>query len=72
MPRLALLEGTVGDFIDDVQKNKNTRAKKDRDIILLTAFLQTKGESRNVEEISPANIDDFLSVFILSVLTKEG
>ena len=40
MPRFTLLEGTVDDFIDD-QENKNTRAKTDRDIILLKAFLQT-------------------------------
>ena len=42
MPRFALLEGTVDDFIDE-QENKNMRAKTDRDIILLKTFLQTKG-----------------------------
>ena len=71
MPWFALLQGTVDDFIDD-QENKNTRAKTNRDIILLKTFLQTKGESKNVEEIPPANLDDFLSEFILTVRTKEG
>ena len=71
MPRFALLEGTVDDFIDD-QENKNTRTKIDRDIILLKTFLQTKGESRNVEKISPAKLDELLSEFILTVRTKEG
>ena len=42
MPKFALLEGTVDDFIDE-QENKNMRAKTDRDIILLKTFLQTKG-----------------------------
>ena len=46
----------MDDFIDD-QKNKNTRAKTGRDIILLKTFLQTKDESRNVEEIPPADLD---------------
>ena len=71
IPRFALHEGTMDDFIDD-QENKNTRAKTDRDIILLKTFLQTKGESRNVEEIPPANLDDFLSEFILNLRAKEG
>ena len=67
MLRFPLLEGTVNDFIDD-QENKTTRAKTDGYIILLKPFLQTKGESsRNVEEIPPANLDEFLSEFILTV-----
>ena len=41
--RFTLLEGKVDDFIND-QVNKNTRAKTDRDIILLKAFLQTNVE----------------------------
>ena len=66
MPRFTLLEETVDDFIDN-QENKNTRAKTDRDIILLRKFLQTKGESRNVVEIPPANLDEFLSEFIFTL-----
>ena len=38
LPRFALLEGTIDDFIDD-QENKNTTAKTDRDIILWKSFL---------------------------------
>lgn len=36
--RVALLGGKIDDFIDG-QENKNTRAKTDRDISLLKAFL---------------------------------
>ena len=39
--------------------------KTERDIILLKTFLQPKGESRNVEDILPANLNEFLSKFIL-------
>mgnify|MGYP001794154686 CR=1 FL=1 len=65
------------DCIDDQENKKsNTPAKTDRDIALLNTFLQTKVncyvQSRNVEEIPPANLDDFLSEFILTVRTKEG
>ena len=61
MQLCALLEGTVDGLIDD-QGNKNTPAKTDR---YLNTFLQTKGDSRNVEEILPANLGEFLSEFIL-------
>ena len=33
LPRFALLEGTINDFIDE-QENKNTRAKTDRDVMV--------------------------------------
>ena len=40
MPRFALLEGIVNDFIDD-QENKNTRAKMTKDVIKnITRVLQ--------------------------------
>ena len=34
--------------------------RRPTDIILQKTFLQTKGESRNVEEIPPANLDEFI------------
>ena len=59
VPRFALLEGTIDDFIDDFeQENKTTRAKTDRDVNLLKTFLQRKVELRNVEEISPAQLNE--------------
>ena len=51
VPRFALLERAIDDFIDE-QVNKNTRAKTDGDINLLKPFLQRKVELRNVEEMT--------------------
>ena len=39
---------------------------------MLKTFLQTTGECRNVEEIPPAKLEEFLSEFILTVQIKEG
>ena len=39
----------------------------------MTEFLQTKGETRSeTAEIPPAELNELLSEFILSVRTKEG
>ena len=45
VPRFALLEGTIDEFIDE-QENKNTRAKTDRDVNLLKPFLQSEGRAQ--------------------------
>ena len=46
--------------------------KTKRDVALLTEFLQTKGEARSeIAEIPPAELNELLSEFILSVRTKE-
>lgn len=71
IPRFALLEGTIDDFIDE-QENKNTQAKTARDLNLLKVFLQSKEEHREVENIPPAELNELLSEFILAVRTKEG
>ena len=39
---------------------------------MLTVFLQTKGETREIAEIPPVELNELLSEFILSVRTKEG
>ena len=67
MPRFALLEGTVDDFIDEQLKNKSARAKTDRDVSLLKTFLHRKEELKNVEEIPPAQFNELLSEFVLTV-----
>ena len=67
VPRFALLEGVIADFIDE-QENKNTRVKTDRDVSLLKPFLQRKVELRNVNEIAPAQ----LSEFVFTVRSKDG
>ena len=45
VPRFALLEGTIDDFIDE-QENKNTSTKTDRDVNLLKPFLQSEGRAQ--------------------------
>ena len=43
--------------IDD-QKNKNTLSKTRRDVSLLTEFLNSKNESRRIEEIPPKELNE--------------
>ena len=46
--------------------------KTKREVALLTVFLQTKGETREIAEIPPVELNELLNEFILSVRTKEG
>lgn len=69
VPRFALFEGKIDDFIHE-QENENTRAKTDRDVSLIKTFLQRKVELRNVEEIPPAQLNELLSEFVLTVRIK--
>ena len=69
--RFPPLESSVNEFIAD-QENKNTRAKTERDVKLLKAFLTVKGESRKPKELTPQELNEYLSEFILSVKRKDG
>ena len=70
--RFASLEGSIETFIEE-QENQNTVTKTKRDVTLFTEFLQTKGKARSeIAEIPPAELNERLSEFILSVRTKEG
>ena len=59
------------EYIAD-QENKNTRAKTQRDVKLLTAFLLEKNEQRKIEEIQPEELNCHVSEFIVSVKRKDG
>ena len=48
------------------------RANTDRDVSLLKTFLQRKIELRDIEEIPHAQVNEFLSEFVLTVITKDG
>ena len=61
----------MNEFIAD-QEYKNTRAKTERDVKLLKAFLTVKGESRKPNELTPQEPNEYLSEFILSVKRKDG
>ena len=66
------MEGSIETFIEE-QENQNTGKKTKRDVALFAEFLQTKGEAQSeIAEIPPAELNELLSEFILSVRTKEG
>ena len=65
------LNKPIEEYITD-QENKNTRAKTQRDVKLLTAFLLEKNEQRKIEEIHPEEFNRYVSEFIVSVKRKDG
>nr|XP_058969405.1 LOW QUALITY PROTEIN: uncharacterized protein KIAA1958-like [Pocillopora verrucosa] len=50
-------------------ENKNTAQKTER---LLERFSKTKDEDRKIEDIPGAELNEFISEFIISVRTKDG
>ena len=60
----------IDKFIDD-QKNKNTLSKTRRDVSLLTEFLNSKNESRRIEEIPPKEHNEYI-IIIIAVRRKDG
>jgi len=62
---------SVEEFILE-HENKNTAQKTKRDVRLLERFLKTKDEDRKIEDIPAAELNEFISEFIISVRTKNG
>lgn len=62
---------SVEEFILE-HENKNTAQKTKRDVRLLERFLKTKDEDRKIEDIPAAELNEFISEFIISVRTKDG
>ena len=61
-------------LLSPLLQNKKTKTpeKTKRDVASLTAFLQTKGETRSeMAEIPPVELNELLREFILSIYTKE-
>ena len=69
--RLKPLDTPIEEYITE-QENKNTRAKTQWDVKLLTAFLLEKNEQGKIEEIQPEELNRYVSEFILSVKRKDG
>ena len=67
--RFEHLEKSIDDYIIE-QQNKNTRAKRTRDVKLLIEFLREKHEQRNPEDIEAKEWNEYLCEFILSVKRK--
>ena len=59
------------EFIDN-EENSNTRKKTKNDMALLSSFMVKEKENRQVEEIPPQELDNYLSRFLLSVRKKNG
>ena len=55
--RFVSLDKPIDKFIED-KKNKNTLSKTQRDVSLLTEFLNSKNESRRTEEIPPKELNN--------------
>ena len=62
---------SVEEFILE-HENKNTAHETERDVRLLERFLKTKDEDRKIEELPAAELNEFISEFIISVRTKDG
>ena len=69
--RFPALHKSVQQIIQE-QKNKQTLSKTGRDVGLLSEFLKSKQENRNIEEMQPQELPDFLSEFIVTVKRKHG
>jgi len=61
---------SVQEFILE-QENKNTAQKSERDITLPERFLKMKDEDRKIEDISAAELNEYISQFNISVRTKD-
>lgn len=69
--RFVSVDSSVEEFINR-QQNKNTLSKTQRDITLLEKFLSSKNERKNIEEIEPKALDNYIANFLLQVRKKDG
>jgi hypothetical protein len=56
----------------DTEANANTKKKTASDIALVELFLAKERETSAIEEIPPADLDRYLSKFLLSVRKRSG
>ena len=60
---------SVEEFILE-HENKNTAQKTERDVRLLERFFKTRDEDRKIEDIPAAELNEFISKFIIYVRAK--
>ena len=53
-------------------ENKNTAEKTEQDVRLLERFLKMKNEDRKIGDIPAAELNEYISEFIISIHTKDG
>ena len=63
--RLQSLDSSVEEFIDG-QENENTKKKTKHDVALFHEFLVLKGETRHMDELTPQELNKFLSEFLIT------
>ena len=69
--RFADLDISVDEFIEQ-QGNKNTKKKTELHLSLLSECLSSKNEKRSIEDIPSAELNLYLSEFIIKVRTKQN
>lgn len=69
--RFADLDISVDEFIEQ-QENENTKRKTEQNLSLLNQFLSSKNETRSIEDIPSAELNLYLSEFIIKVRTKQN
>ena len=67
----SLVDSSVEEFIDG-QENENTKKKTKHDVDLFHEFLVLKGETRQMDELTPQELNKFLSEFLITVGKKRG
>ena len=68
--RFQSIDSSVEEFIDG-QENEDTKKKTKHDVALFHEFLVLKGETRQIDELTPQELNKFLSEFLLTVRKKE-
>ena len=68
--RFADLDISVDEFIEQ-QGNENTKRKTEQHLSLLNKSLSNKNEERSIEDIPSAELNLYLSEFIIKVRTKQ-
>ena len=70
--RFQSLDSSVGEFIDG-QENENAKKKTKRDVALdlFHEFLVSIGETRQMDELTPQELNEFLSEFLITIRKKE-
>ena len=61
----------ISNFIS-VHENKNTKIKTSQDLNLMHSYLVSQDEHRQIHEIPPDQLCDYLSAFLFAVRKKDG
>ena len=64
--RFQSIVSSVEEFIDG-QENEDTKKKTKHDVALFHEFLVLKGETSQMDELTPQELNKFLSEFLLTV-----